>query len=60
VIEEDESHINGLTERNIEDSPQIKSNIVNGTSKKNKKSGSILTSSLYVPPYQKIYSHELP
>lgn len=56
VIEEDESHLNGLTVRNIDESPQFRIK-----SKKHKKSGSVLAAhSYFVPPYQKIYSHELP
>jgi hypothetical protein len=57
VIEEDESHFNGLTMRNMEESPQI--NIKEG-GRKCKKSGSIVACSYFVPPYQKIYTHELP
>lgn len=57
MIEEDESHFNGLTMRNMEESPQI--DIKEG-GRKCKKSGSIVASSYFVPPYQKIYTHELP
>jgi len=57
VIEEDESQFNGLTIRNMEESPKI--DIKEG-GRKCKKSGSIVGSSYLVPPYQKIYTHELP
>ena len=57
MIEEDESHFNGLTVRNMEESPQTDKK---ESLRKIKKSGSIITSSHLIPPYQKIYSHELP